>query len=257
MPTSPRHQTSRRRFLRTAALFFGVIGVSLATYFPVIAKWIPARLRPPGAIAEDEFLSSCIKCGQCVQVCPVEAIKLADLDEAMSIGTPYIDARAQACDFSCEAVQCILACPTGSLSHAIIKKEEVRMGLARVANPNACLALMGKGFKGIVRGSDCQGVLRYIKIDRWHPLQVCEHEYEYREPCDLCVIQCPINLDEKGNLKPDGNAISLQNIDKEGKYKMPVIHDTCVGCGVCAMICPVEPSVIVIDERKVWDGALL
>ena len=251
MSTSP----SRRRFLRTTAVFFGIIATSLATYFPAIAKWIPSRLRPPGAVIEEDFLSSCIKCGQCVQVCPVEAIVLADLDEAMSIGTPYIDARSQACDFSCEALQCILACPTGSLSHDITKKEEVRMGLARVVNPEACLARLCQEFKGTARGPDFKGLLRYLKTDRWNPIPVREHEYN-SEPCDLCVIQCPLNLDEKGNLKADGKAISLQNIDEQGKCKIPVIHDTCVGCGVCAMICPVEPSVIVIDERKVWENVV-
>ncbi|OAD19895.1 nitrate reductase, ferredoxin-type protein [Candidatus Thiomargarita nelsonii] len=239
----PRYQASRRRFLRTVGLFVGVVGASLATLLPVIAKWVPARLRPPGAIEEPAFLASCIKCGQCVQVCPVQAIRLADIDEAMGVGVPYIDARAQACDFSCDAVQCILACPTGSLNHTIIKKEEVRMGLARVARPEACLASQGQGFQGQARGADFQGLLRYTEIDRWNPIPVRDHPYDL-ELCDLCVRQCPIET-----------AISLQHIDNEGKRKMPVINKACVGCGVCEMICPVEPTVIVIDERKMWGAA--
>ena len=39
----------------------------------------------------------------------MEAIKLADGDEGRA-GNAYIDARKQACDFSCDAVQCVLAC---------------------------------------------------------------------------------------------------------------------------------------------------
>ena len=31
---------------------------------------------------------------------------------------------------------------------------------------------------------------------------------------------------------------------------MPVILEGCVGCGVCEMICPVEPPVIVIDSTR-------
>jgi len=236
--SSPRYQTSRRRFLRTVGLFFGVVGTSLATLLPVIAKWVPSRLRPPGALEEKEFLASCIKCGQCVQVCPVQAIYLADIDEALGVGVPYIDARTQACDFSCDAVQCVLACPTGSLSHSITKKEEVRMGLARVVKPEACLARHGLGFKGQARGPNFRGKLRYSEVDRWHPILVRDCPYD-RELCDLCVCECPIE-----------KAISLRP-DDEGNL-IPVIHEACVGCGVCEMICPVEPSVIVIDERKVW-----
>jgi len=247
MPTlpksSPLPQTSRRRFLRTIGLFFGVVGASLATLLPVIAKWVPSRLRPPGAIEEKKFLASCIKCGQCVQVCPVQAIHLADINDAMGVGVPYINARAQACDFSCDAVQCILACPTGALSHTIAKKEEVRMGVARVAKPEACLARQGKGFKGQARGADFQGLLRYSEIDRWHPILIRDQPYDLAL-CDLCVRHCPIE-----------KAIYLQPIDNKGKNKEPVIHEPCVGCGVCEMICPVAPSVIVIDERKMWEAA--
>jgi ferredoxin-type protein NapG len=88
----------------------------LSGYLP-LAYAQKKRLRPPGALDEKDLLGSCIKCGQCVQVCPVQAIKLADLVDGFGVGVPYIDARQQACDFSCDAVQCILACPTGSLAY--------------------------------------------------------------------------------------------------------------------------------------------
>lgn len=231
--------TTRRRFLRTLALFIGVMGTSLANLLPVLAKWTPSRLRPPGALEEEEFLASCIKCGQCVQVCPVQALRLADLTDAAGLGAPYLKARHQACDFSCDVLQCILACPTGSLSPHISKKEEVRMGLAKVVRPEACLASQGLGFKGFARGSQFPGMLRYTEIDRWNPLPVNTHPYDL-DLCDLCVRQCPIE-----------HAISLQTLD--GKRKLPVIHEACVGCGTCEMICPVEPTVIVIAERKTWE----
>ena len=109
-------QKARRKFLQSVGLAGGVIGLSLLGYIPVSSAKTP-RLRPPGALNESDFLSSCIKCGQCVQVCPVQAIKLGDLNDGFGVGVPYIDAREQACDFSCDAVQCVLACPTLSLIH--------------------------------------------------------------------------------------------------------------------------------------------
>ena len=92
-PSRPVSQRARRKFLRSIALGVGIIGASLLGFIPVLQQWV-VRLRPPGALLEQKFLASCIKCGQCVQVCPVEAIKLAELDDGFGVGSPYIDARA-------------------------------------------------------------------------------------------------------------------------------------------------------------------
>lgn len=261
---------ARRRFLRSAVLAGVVVGASLLGYIPVVDAR-RARLRPPGALDERDLLASCIKCGQCVQVCPVQAIKLDDIDQGFGIGVPYIDARSQACDFSCDAVQCILACPTGALTYKkpdflsvrggaglaakpILKAKEKdaentlnlaeRIGVARLARPDACLAVQGKGFKGQVRGAGFDGLLRYMDVDRWKPIAIREHPYDL-PLCDLCVRECPVK-----------EAISLQEVvGADGVRRMtPVVHEPCVGCGVCEMICPVEPAAIVVDAQAVWKG---
>ncbi len=257
-------QKERRKFLRSIALTVGVTGISLLGMVPVIGKWVE-RLRPPGALNEKHFLAACIKCGQCVQVCPVEAIKLGDLTDGLGVGVPHIDAREQACDFSCDGLQCVLACPTGALIHEISFASEVDMGVAKVVNVKQCLAVQGQGIKGLARGADFKGKLRYAEIDRWNPIDVADHPYDL-ELCDLCVRQCPIEINiakcaeedeqRKGkkmdlvavrqkNECPPKHAIELQDING---VMTPVILDGCVGCGVCEMICPVEPAVIVMDS---------
>lgn len=262
---SPRKQQARREFLRSAVLATGAVGLSLLGLLPALVG-ANLRLRPPGALKqqtdEHELMSACIKCGQCVQVCPVEAIRLADLQDGVGVGVPFIDARAQACDFSCDGLQCVLACPTGALTHSINYPAEARMGFARLARPDACLAAQGKGFQGQARGADFPGKLRYEAIDRWNPIPVAEHPYDL-ELCDLCVRQCPIEIRiaqcEAGtppsgdkNQCPPHHAIRLQ--PGENGSAVPVIEDGCVGCGVCEMICPVEPAAIVIDFDRDADS---
>ena len=250
---------ARRRFLRSIVMGSFLIGTSLLGFIPVLGRWVK-RLRPPGALEEQPFLASCIKCGQCVQVCPVEAIKLADLDEGFGVGTPYIDARGQACDFSCDGLQCVLACPTGALTHEINFPHQADMGLARVVRPDSCLAVQGRGFEGQARGAAFTGKLRYESVDRWNPIPVREHPYDLAL-CDLCVRQCPIEIriaqcaagkppsgDERQC--PPQHAIKLEPMADAGSVKgmRPVILEGCVGCGVCEMICPVEPTVILVDS---------
>jgi ferredoxin-type protein NapG len=252
---------ARRKFLRTIVMGAGLLGTSLLGFIPVLGGWA-RRLRPPGALQEKRFLAACIKCGQCVQVCPVEAIKLADLDEGFGVGVPYIEARAQACDFSCDGLQCVLACPTGALTHEINYSHETDMGIAKVVSPGTCLAVQGKGFKGQARGANFTGALRYEAVDRWNPIPVRDYPYDL-ELCDLCVRQCPIEIriaqcdagtppsgDERQC--PPRHAIKLEPVaDAEGVTRMrPAILDGCVGCGVCEMICPVEPTVIAIDGSE-------
>lgn len=256
-----RQQEARRRFLRSLGLAGGVVVASLLGFAPVLRQWYP-RLRPPGALEEQEFLAACIKCGQCVQVCPVEAIKLADITEGFGVGVPYVDARAQACDFSCDGLQCVLACPTGALTHEINYPHEVAMGFARVALPGKCLAMRGQGFKGRIRGPDFTGLFRYSEIDRWKPLPVRDQEFDL-EICDLCVRHCPIEIriaqcatgnppSGDTNQCPPKAAIALEDYDLgDGERRMkPVVYDGCVGCGACEMVCPTEPAAIVVDIRK-------
>jgi ferredoxin-type protein NapG len=258
----------RRRWMRSALLAGGVFGAALSGYLP-LAYAQKKRLRPPGALDEKDLLGSCIKCGQCVQVCPVQAIKLADLVDGFGVGVPYIDARQQACDFSCDAVQCILACPTGSLAYikpaflpvragavlaakpVLLAKEKdpeptlnlkERMGVARLVRPESCLAVQGKGFKGQTRGPSFKGRMRYMSVDRWKPIAIADHPYDVPQ-CNLCATECPV----KG-------AISIETfVGSDGRSRsQPMVHEPCVGCGVCEMVCPTEQPCIAIEAREEW-----
>jgi ferredoxin-type protein NapG len=235
-----RQQQQRRMLLRAGLTGFALLVLQPIAHWPLVRRAY-ARLRPPGSTDEEHFLGACIKCGQCVQVCPVNAITFADLEEGFGSGAPFIDARQQACDFSCDALSCILACPTGALSHSTHAKEEVRIGVARLSRPDACRARSAKPFLGITRGPDFRGRLRDEAIDRWTAIPLAEHPYD-REICDLCVLECPIG-ETAIRLEP------LADSDVAGAMT-PVVQDGCVGCGVCQMVCPEDPTCIVIDPFR-------
>ena len=102
-------------------------------------------LRPPGALEEDDFLSRCIRCGQCSEACPNNCIKFFDTENGLSsYGTPYITPREQACIL---CMKCGDACPTGAIKPIEREAEEilseVKMGKARV-DENLCLSYQGK-----------------------------------------------------------------------------------------------------------------
>ena len=97
-------------------------------------------LRPPGAHGEKDFASRCVKCGKCMEACPYIAIKPARDDAGAAVGTPMIDARAQACRL-CEDFPCVEACPTNALRD-IETRSDVKMGIA-VIDEDLCIAFQG------------------------------------------------------------------------------------------------------------------
>lgn len=87
-------------------------------------------LRPPGALAEHRFLTTCHRCSACVEACPAHAIIALRSDDDRLANTPVIDADVTAC-VVCTDLACMKACPTGALS-LVAAPSEIDMGLAKV-----------------------------------------------------------------------------------------------------------------------------
>lgn len=136
---------SRRRFLsetvRTAC-GVGLLGLGIGIYAKSASSMAPLAIRPPGALAEKEFLSACTRCGLCVRDCPYEILKLADAAGDVPTGTPYFTARTGPCEM-CEDIPCVPVCPTGALDHSLMEINEARMGLAVVVDQESCIAFLG------------------------------------------------------------------------------------------------------------------
>jgi len=235
-------QTDKREFIKYSTL--GILGLALGggmLFSPYTLK-AENRLRPPGAVDEDKFLALCIKCGQCLQVCPYHSIKLSDMAKGHGIGTPYIDANERGC-YACEAVPCVLACPSGALDHHCEKPQDVHMGIAVLEFPNTCLAVtntpLPKGYNNKIH--NFTDSLRNVTQQELDVLTKMD-EFENKQ-CTLCADMCPI--------PSPMSAISM--ISDSGGGNKPEIYDGCIGCGVCQEVCPTSIPSIVIKPRMTYD----
>jgi len=98
--------------------------------------------RPPGALAEQEFLARCIHCYLCQDVCPVGCIHMR-ADGESDRHTPYVLPRVKGCTL---CLKCGDVCPTGALQ-PLRNKVEVRMGIAGV-DENLCVSHLRTGACG-------------------------------------------------------------------------------------------------------------
>lgn len=135
---------SRRRFLRLAgqACGAGLLGLGLLTHARQTRSLPAEALRPPGALAEADFLAACVRCGLCVRDCPYDTLKLSELGDDVVTGTPYFNARQVPCEM-CDDIPCVVACPTGALDKSLTDINQSRMGLAALVDQENCLNFLG------------------------------------------------------------------------------------------------------------------
>ena len=120
----------------------GMLGLGLGLYAKQ-SKALPAlALRPPGALAEDDFLGACIRCGLCVRDCPYDTLQLAKPEAPVATGTPYFTARSVPCEM-CDDIPCIKACPTKALDHELTDINKAKMGVAVLIDHETCLNFLG------------------------------------------------------------------------------------------------------------------
>ncbi|MEE8364946.1 MAG: 4Fe-4S dicluster domain-containing protein [Gammaproteobacteria bacterium] len=142
-------------------------------------------LRPPGALAEHDFESRCIRCGQCGEVCPNRCILYFGLENGLaSLDTPYIIPRDQACIL---CMKCGEVCPTDAIEKIERRMEpileKVKMGKARV-DENLCLSYQGKTCGVCYHACPLPDVaIRVGMLEQPHVLDGCVG-------CGLCERSC-------------------------------------------------------------------
>ncbi len=230
---------SRRNAIKVGAgtLFFGML-IGGGAYIAPKLNASETLLRPPGALNEPDFLATCIKCGQCVQVCPYYCLHLLDIDHGSSLGTPYVDARERGC-YLCDLLPCVLACPSGSLDHAVTEASDVHMGVAFLKRPDRCLALSNTT---VTKEALAPILAQPSHNEREEEVLSKIASYEGKA-CTLCADMCPFPEQDK--------AIAMVQ-DEQGRWH-PEIRSACVGCGVCEEVCPAQgEAAIVVLPRETY-----
>lgn len=167
----------------------------------------PRLIRPPGALEEKRFLDRCIRCGECMKVCPNIALHPA-LGEAgfEGIWSPVLVARIGYCEPGC--VLCGEVCPTGAIWRITSKEKgwssdsgkPVRIGTA-FYDRGRCLPW--------AMATEC------IVCEEWCPTSP---KAVYLRPAEVA-----------------GPAGAVKQV------RQPYIDpDRCVGCGACEYACPVK-----------------
>ena len=236
-------KTDRRDFIKYSTLWMLAVAAGGGMVFSPYTLKAEHRLRPPGAVEEKEFLALCIKCGQCLQVCPYHSIELADLGTGHGVGTPYIDATIRGC-YACEAVPCVLACPSGALDHHTEKATDIKMGIAVLEHKRACLAVQQKPVP-VGHAKKMQEFLkRQTNVTKLEDDVLAKFEEFEGKPCTLCADMCPM---------PNPLTAIAMERNRVGIMK-PVVYDGCTGCGVCEEVCPTEiPSIIIKPKLSYED----
>jgi ferredoxin len=232
-PTGSAGAVTRRAFLVTAAKGAGAVAVGGA--FASGIRFAPidvfsrgrAFLRPPGSVDEARFLDLCVRCGECMRVCPGPVLHPAGLGGGAgleALWTPVAVPVRAGCREDCNL--CTQVCPTGAIRPLTLdEKREFCMGLA-VVNAATCLPYVG------------------------------------REECRVCHDVCAaagyraIHLTEIALPVGDvpGGVFSALELEEMSRILAPVVDPpACVGCGLCENRCHV---VNVVRERKLAASAV-
>ncbi len=202
-PKSIEHETgvTRRQFF--GAVLGGATAVT-ALRAQAATGWT-ARIRPPGALAEPHFLDRCLKCGECMKVCPTQVLRPA-LSEAGIRGfwTPVMDMEQGYCEFNCTL--CGQVCPSGAIQRLTIAEKT-----------------------GSDTGEPVKVGTAFVDRGRCIP-------WSFGRNCVVCEEVCPVS--------PKAIRIETVEVVINGKkrklHRPQVDPDLCIGCGLCQHECPVN-----------------
>jgi len=197
---------NRRRLLETGVaslIFLPMMKISLSGENKAHAEVI----RPPGSLEERDFQKRCIKCSECMRVCPTNVIQPALLEGGFTgLWSPILINRIGYCEYNC--VLCGQVCPTGAIREITVREKT------------------GKGdYKKPVK-------IGTAFFDRGLCLP-----WAMNRECIVCEEVCPTS--PKAIWFKTEEITTRDGIKK--RLKRPFLDpELCTGCGACEHKCPVK-----------------
>ena len=196
---------SRRKLILTSLV--SVIAAPFFRLSPKSARASEKLIRPPGALPEKQFLEKCVKCGECMKVCPTNAIQPV-LTEAGPEGlwTPMLVPEIGYCEYYCSL--CTQVCPTGALKELTVpEKTQVKIGTSWI-NKNRCIP------------------------------------WKFGDPCIVCEEHCPVSPKAIKLIKTE---VNTPEGEIKTPLAPVIDTELCIGCGICENKCPVvdKPAIYV------------
>jgi ferredoxin len=206
---------TRRSVLAGIAAGAAIPGVALAARLGFGSPPAPYLLRPPGAAADEKtFLSLCIRCGECMKVCPTNVLQPTIFEAGLEgIFSPRLAPRLifeqSGCTYTCTL--CGQVCPTGAIPRLTEQTKHDRP-------------------------------IGYAYFDHALCLPWAEGT-----PCIRCEEMCPTPEKAIKIL----NTFTIKGEDGEDvEIQQPYVdRDLCIGCGLCETNCPVEGTSAIRVQR--------
>ena len=146
-------------------------------------------IRPPNALPEQEFLAKCVRCGDCMKVCPTGGLQPA-ISEAGLEGfwSPVLVSKIGECTQACNL--CSQVCPTGAIQpFEIREKPKIFLGTA-VIDRSQCVA-WSLGRRCLL----CDEVCSYNAVDARvvDGVRVPFVNQTVCVGCGICENNCPVH----------------------------------------------------------------
>ena len=209
--------TSLTRRKALAAVVTGLAVAPMLRAQAALGKSYNERLiRPPGALNETDFLSRCIRCGECMRACPNDSLQPTFAEAGLEgLWSPVVTPKIGYCEPSC--VLCTEVCPTGAIQELTLRQKGWVAGDGEPSTPvRVGTAIYDRG-----------RCLPWAKA----------------ADCIVCLEWCPVA--PKAIHVEDAQVADAQG--KPRTIKQPHVDSSrCVGCGACEYACPLDyPAVYV------------